>query len=339
MIYIDGAMGEGGGQVLRTSLGLAARTGAAFTLTNIRAGRAKPGLLRQHLTSVRAAAAVCGAEVEGDALGSTTLVFVPGPLRGGAFDLDIGSAGSTTLVLQTVLPALLAAPAPSTVRVGGGTHNPAAPPWHAFEHSFLAALRRMGADVRSRLTRYGFVPQGGGAVVLDVAPGDLRPVSWLDAPSRTSNAEIQVTAAAAGEAALRVAKAEIAALHAALRGVTARVEVVASPGPGHATWAAVPGDGMDVVFSAIGMGREAPGVVADAVVAQLDAWRQAAVPVDEHLADQLLIPMALAGGGAFRTTAPSLHTTTNVSVIQRFLDVSIRISPDGPAWRVEVRAA
>lgn len=128
MIALDGAQGEGGGQILRSALSLSMITGQPFTITSIRAGRAKPGLLRQHLTAVKAAAEICRATVEGAELGSQRLVFRPGTVRGGEYRFAIGSAGSCTLVLQTVLPALWFADGPSRVEVSGGTDNPSAPP-------------------------------------------------------------------------------------------------------------------------------------------------------------------------------------------------------------------
>src|SRR5262245_24380479 len=137
MLKIDGSVGEGGGQILRTSLALSALTGQPFTIEKIRANRKKPGLMRQHLTAVRAAARVCNAQVEGDALSSLALTFRPGPVVPGAYELAIGTAGSATLVLQTVLPALLTAPSPSRLTIEGGTHNPLAPPFDFLERSFL----------------------------------------------------------------------------------------------------------------------------------------------------------------------------------------------------------
>ena len=144
MIHIDGSLGEGGGQILRSSLGLSVVTGQSFQIQNIRAGRKKPGLLRQHLTAVQAAAEISQAEVKGNVLGSLSLTFHPHDLRSGSYRFSIGTAGSTTLVLQTVLPALLSADQPSTLTLQGGTHNPFAPPFHFLEKTFLPVLEKMG---------------------------------------------------------------------------------------------------------------------------------------------------------------------------------------------------
>ena len=161
MLTIDGSAGEGGGQILRTSLALSLVTGKPFRIEKIRAGREKPGLLRQHLTAVNAAAAVGRAEVQGAALGSRELVFHPSAPAPGAYSFAVGTAGSTTLVLQTILPALLTAPGPSTVTLEGGTHNPFAPPHDFLARAFLPLLSRMGAEVAATLERPGFYPAGG----------------------------------------------------------------------------------------------------------------------------------------------------------------------------------
>jgi len=170
VIVIDGAQGEGGGQVLRTALALSLRTGQPFRIENIRAKRAKPGLLRQHLTSVQAACAISGADAEGAALGSMALTFTPGRVRGGDYAFSIGTAGSTTLVLQTVLLPLLLCGEASTVTIEGGTHNPAAPPFEFLKLAFLPLLRRMGGHVELELLRPGFFPRGGGCIRATIEP-------------------------------------------------------------------------------------------------------------------------------------------------------------------------
>jgi RNA 3'-terminal phosphate cyclase (ATP) len=170
MIQIDGSLGEGGGQVLRTALALALVTGQPFRLEKIRAGRAKPGLLRQHLTAVQAAARIGAARVEGAVLGSTSLVFEPGAIRPGNYHFDIGTAGSTTLVLQTILPPLLAAGGPSRLTLVGGTHNGLAPPFDFLARTFLPLLNRLGPAVAATLERPGFFPAGGGRLTAEIQP-------------------------------------------------------------------------------------------------------------------------------------------------------------------------
>src|SRR5689334_333662 len=170
MLKLDGSVGEGGGQILRTALALSALTGQPFEIEKIRAKRRKPGLLRQHLTAVRAATALCQAQVEGDSLGSMTLRFVPGDVKPGEYAFAIGTAGSATLVLQTVLPPLLLASRPSKITIEGGTHNPLAPPVDFLDRSFLPLVRRMGPRVRVQLERWGFYPAGGGRISVEIEP-------------------------------------------------------------------------------------------------------------------------------------------------------------------------
>lgn len=175
-VEIDGQRGEGGGQILRTALALSLVTGRPVRFRNIRARRARPGLRPQHRTAVLAAARVGAARIEGNSVGSTELEFEPTMLSPGVHHFDIGTAGSTTLVLQTILPALLSADAPSSVRIVGGTHNPLAPCFDFLERAFVPLLRRMGADVSIRLERAGFVPAGGGSLVVEVRPTKLAPL-------------------------------------------------------------------------------------------------------------------------------------------------------------------
>src|SRR6185369_9596371 len=170
LVAINGAEGEGGGQVLRTALALSLITGTPFRIDNIRAKRKSPGLLRQHLTAVNAAAEVGGASVDGASLGSASLTFVPRAIRAGEYSFAIGTAGSTMLVLQTILLPLALADGNSTIELEGGTHNPAAPPFDFVQQAFLPLLRRMGAEVEIELVRPGFYPAGGGRIIVKIAP-------------------------------------------------------------------------------------------------------------------------------------------------------------------------
>jgi len=169
-VFVDGSMGEGGGQILRTSLALACITSRNLRIENIRAARRKPGLARQHLICARAASEICGGKYEGAAIGSQVLDFQPGHIHGGNFTFDIGSAGSATLVIQTILPALFLADKPSTVTVTGGTHNPWAPPFDFLAETFLPAIRTAGFDAECKLVKHGFFPAGGGKIALNIRP-------------------------------------------------------------------------------------------------------------------------------------------------------------------------
>src|SRR5688572_20326178 len=178
MLTIDGSMGEGGGQILRSALALSVITGTPFRIANIRANRDRPGLRRQHTTAVRAAAQICGGDVVGAEVDSRELTFRPGKVAPGDYTFDIGSAGSTTLVLQTVLPPLLLAGGPSTLVLEGGTHNPGGPPADFVERVFLPVINRMGPRVQLALERPGFAPAGAGRLIVAIEPAArLQPVT------------------------------------------------------------------------------------------------------------------------------------------------------------------
>ncbi len=196
MIKIDGSTGEGGGQILRSSLALAMCTGQAVHIVNIRIKRKKPGLMRQHLTAVQAAQQICNAEIEGDRIGSTELRFKPGPVQAGKYSFSIGTAGSTSLVFQTLLPGLLSAGAHSHLTLEGGTHNPMAPPFDFIEQSFLPLLQRMGAKIEVNLQRYGFYPAGGGVWTAKIEP--IKQLKPLHLTKRGELLEHKATAVCAG---------------------------------------------------------------------------------------------------------------------------------------------
>jgi RNA 3'-terminal phosphate cyclase (ATP) len=172
---------DGGGQILRSALTLSMITGQLFRLTKIRGGRPKPGLARQHLTCVKAAAEICDGAVDGAEMGSTEIIFHPGKVTGGNYEFAIGTAGSTTLLAQTLLPALWEAENKSCLILQGGTHNPMAPPMNYLERAYLRALKKMGVNIRSELTRFGFVPAGGGGIIFKIEGGQkTQPLDLLE---------------------------------------------------------------------------------------------------------------------------------------------------------------
>lgn len=320
MITIDGSQGEGGGQVLRTALASSVVTGQGFVLENVRAGRARPGLLRQHLTSLRAAAEICGALTEGAELGSGRVVFEPGPAVAGDYRFAVGSAGSAGLVLQTVLPPLLMLASPSTVTVLGGTHNSAAPPYH-----FLQAAYAPHVGLELELLRWGFYPAGGGELRATINPG-RRPIERVTRGAILElhgHAAISAISHKIGHGALGVFKKELDLE----RGCIHFHQVPEPRGPGFACWVEARCEGGTELFTAFGEKRDTEGVAARAV-AEFRAWEAQDVPVGEHLADQLLIPLALFGG-RFRTGPLSQHAQTNIDIIQRFLPVRFQVSEDG----------
>ncbi len=338
LLVIDGALGEGGGQILRTALALSLVTGRAFRIERIRAQRAKPGLRPQHLAAVRAAAELGSASVSGAELASQTLTFSPGAVRPGVYRFSVGTAGSATLVLQTVLPALLMAQQPSWLRLEGGTHNPLAPPCDFLERTFLPAMRGMGPTLELHLERHGFYPAGGGRLSLAVQPTPaLRPIELIErGPVRSIQARALV---ARLSPAIAERELNVVARRLNLEASARQVEVVQdSLGPGNALLVTIECEHVTEVVSSFGARGQTAESVAEHACSEARDYLVAEVPVGRHLADQLLIPMALAGGGAFRTLEPTAHTRTNALVIQRFLDVEVRFSEEGRrAWRVDVR--
>jgi RNA 3'-terminal phosphate cyclase (ATP) len=340
MLTIDGSQGEGGGQVLRSSLALSLVTGRAFTIAKIRAGRKKPGLMRQHLTAVNAAAAVGQARVTGAALGSVELTFEPGAVQAGEYHFAVGTAGSATLVLQTVLPALLCAPGPSTLRLEGGTHNPWAPPFDFLAKTYLPLVNRMGPTVSAELGRPGFYPAGGGELLVRVTPADrLRPLELLE----RGDVRRVIATAKVAHLSRSIAERELKQIGVRLalsdRDLIVE-EVTGSRGPGNLVTIEVQCAHVTEVFTGFGERDVAAEAVAGQAIQQAQRYLAKGQPVGEHLTDQLLIPLALAGGGAFRTLGLSPHAQTNIEVIKAFLDVEFevdRTAPPGCTVRVQPR--
>jgi RNA 3'-terminal phosphate cyclase (ATP) len=337
MLTIDGSEGEGGGQILRTSLALSLVTGQPFRMERIRAKRQKPGLLRQHLTGVEAAKTVGCAEVSGGEMNSQTLEFQPGQVTPGNYRFAVGTAGSATLVLQTVLPALLLASDRSTLTLEGGTHNPLAPPFDFLDRSFVPVIHRMGPSVQLELRAPGFYPAGGGRFLARIQPtARLAPLVLNERGAiRSRRATVWLSKLSSD-----IAERELAVVRQELRwsAEECTIETVAHPiGPGNALMLEIEAAHVTAVFTGFGeRGRPAEEVAREAVEAA-KAWLHAGMPVEEYLADQLLLPIALAGSGSFRTTKPSLHTTTNAAIIQRFLPISIRFEQeDEHAWKVNI---
>jgi RNA 3'-terminal phosphate cyclase (ATP) len=318
---------------------LACVTGTAFRIENIRGRRAKPGLLRQHLTAVRAAATIADARVEGAALGATAVAFAPRAVRGGRFAFDVGSAGSATLVLQTVLPALLGAPEPSTVTVTGGTHNRQAPSFDFLDRCFRPTVARLAPGALDlALVRPGFFPAGGGVLEARIAPTAVNAGEWLAA------AEVTARSAAARVAGVPtpVAVRELATLATELGWPRPpmRIEKLdAEVGPGNVVVVDVArADGHTEVFTGFGERGVAAERVATELAAEVRRYLAADVPIGEHLADQLVLLLALGPGGAFRTLAPSDHLRAHVGVIRRFVPCQIALREEGAdRCRVEVR--
>jgi len=336
MIELDGALGEGGGQILRTSLTLAAITGQPFRIRRIRANRSKPGLMRQHLVAVQAASQICGAQVSGAAVGSQDLEFIPGRLQGGDYRFAIGTAGSCTLVLQTVLPALLMADTPSTLRLAGGTHNPMAPPVQFLQRAWCPRVAEMGARIDVRLERFGFYPAGGGEVTASVEPcPQLAPRSWLERGERRDCYAESFSAGIPG----KVAERELECVGKAMnwRGEQLRVRgLPGDQGPGNALMLTFEYEHVTEVFTAFGEKSVSAENVARQAVNRARRYLASGAAVAEYLGDQLMLPLALAGGGGFTVDEISMHARTNAQVIEMFLPVQFRFGARGGVDYCEV---
>ncbi|MEO0883268.1 MAG: RNA 3'-terminal phosphate cyclase [Pseudomonadota bacterium] len=326
MITIDGTMGEGGGQVFRSSLSLSAITGEPICIQNIRGKRKKTGLLRQHLTALLATAEICGGHVSGAELGSNEISFQPGTIRAGAYRFSVGSAGSANLVLQTILPVLLQATGPSEVTVFGGTHNMASPPYDFLVECFLPALSTMGHNVSAEIKSWGFYPAGGGEIVVHVTPSaELHELTLVERGPEQWRALEAVISNLSG----RIAERELHTAGEALKVPPddRRITTRRSAGPGNVLFARIEFEHLRALFS--GFGER--GVTAEQVAKRLSGtvgqFVDSRAAVTEHLADQLLLPMALAKGGTFSTTEPSLHTTTNAEIVERFTGRKIKMKP------------
>jgi RNA 3'-terminal phosphate cyclase (ATP) len=320
MIEIDGSEGEGGGQILRSALSLSMCTDQAFRLKNIRAKREKPGLMRQHLTALQAAAAVCDARVTGAEIGSSEITFRPGPTRGGDYQFAIGTAGSTNLVLQTVLPALLTASTPSAIRITGGTHNKACPPVDFLQRAYLPLVERMGPTVQLELVRHGFYPRGGGEVLARVTPSArLTAITLNERGARKGGyAEAYISGIP-----MHVASRELEIVGKMLNWTADNLRIRGLSGefgPGNALTVTVEHEHIIEVFTGFGeKGVSAESVAKRAVDAARSYLASEAV-VGRHLADQILLPMALAGGGEFTTMPVTQHFESHVEIIEKFLN-------------------
>jgi RNA 3'-terminal phosphate cyclase (ATP) len=322
LLPLDGAQGEGGGQVLRTALALSAATGQGFRIDRIRAGRVRPGLRPQHLAAVRAAAMSCGAEVHGAFDGSPDLRFMPGPVTAGEFRFDIGTAGAATLVLQTVLPVLGTAAGSSRVVVTGGTHVPRSPSHHFLSRHWADVVGRMGLVPRLRLEQAGFYPRGEGRIEAEVGPW-ARPAT-LDLTRRGALLAVRGVSGAArlkGDVAQRAADAARALLWERQR-MDSEWEVadVVSASPGAFLLVEAVFESGRAAFGSLGERGLAAEVLGERAVRRLLRFlddEEAAV--DPWLADQLAVPLALAGGGGrLQTSEVTAHLETVAAVLRAF---------------------
>jgi RNA 3'-terminal phosphate cyclase (ATP) len=349
IVEIDGSQGEGGGQVLRTSLALSLITGKPFRLSNIRAKRPKPGLMRQHLACVEAAVAIGGGASQTRArtlagetprLGAQSLWFTPGAVVPGDYRFAIGSAGSCMRVLQTVLWPLVLANAPSTVHLSGGTHNPMAPSatfLQATAPTFAAAMGMADAPFNLDLRRHGFYPAGGGEVVAHITPKQLsKAVSPFSLHERGTSLAAYATCLHAGVPG-NVAVRELARLKERLGWDEANLRnrgLRANEGPGNALEVTLQYENVTEVFTHYGERGVSAERVADDLAREVRRYLAGSAPVGPYLADQLKLPLALAGAGEYLTADITPHSRTNAEVIAKFLGDTLSIDEAAGAWRV-----
>jgi RNA 3'-terminal phosphate cyclase (ATP) len=355
MLVLDGAAGEGGGQILRSALSLSMISGKAFRIENIRAGRQKPGLLRQHLTSVQACARICRAETSGAELGSPVLTFSPNAIHAGDYAFNIGSAGSACLVAQSVLIPILLANAPSTVSIIGGTHNPLAPSATFLQRSFLPLLNLMGLSAALEIKRYGFAPAGAGEILLHTSAWKSENLRALHLPANHASARVSAEVILSGIP-LHVAQRELYAIgkRFGLIGAHVSAELEGKDDAQRQAYfqsihrpelvvnqqtSLCAGNALSVFLewdthaeTCTSLGARGTSAEQVARIAGNEAKRllDSGAQVGEHLADQLLLPMAIVAWkcgavSSFDTIEASSHTTTNVQTIQQFLPVRFSI--------------
>ncbi len=334
-LVIDGALGEGGGQLLRQALALSAGLGRAIRIDTIRAGRKKPGLLRRHLTAVRAAARICGAEVEGDAIGSQSLVFSPGPIVAGEHHFAVGGGKSAVLLLQTLVPPLLPASGRSGVTVEGSTHAPDSPSFENIARTWAPLLSSMGPRVTVTLEHHGFYPAAGGRLQAVIEPA---PLKGLRAVERGALKAKRATAIVA-HLDPNIGQRELATLQQMLtwdEGALSISKVTESAGPGNALIVEVESEHITEVFTGVGERSVRAEVVAEAVADAVRDYLAAEVPVARHTASQLIVPMALAGAGAICTLPLNRHARGAIDLVHLFTNLEVAVANIRGQWHVEI---
>jgi RNA 3'-terminal phosphate cyclase (ATP) len=340
MVELDGSQGEGGGQILRTSLSLSLLTGRGFHLRNVRAGRSRPGLQPQHLMSVRAAATIGQARTRGDSLGSTDLVFEPGPIRPGRYRFDIGTAGATGLVLHTLyLPLMLDAESPSELTLTGGTHVTTSPCFHFLDVTWRAYLEAVGLRLRLEMKRPGFYPRGGGEVHVSLQPCAAASTLHLVERGPVSVSGFSAVAGLPEQIARRQARRARYRLE--NQGLTVKLREETWPGgPGSVLALVLDTTPAPTLFFGLGERGKPSERVADDAVEQVLAYLAAGerFPVDSHSGDQLVLPLALAKGESeYTVSAATRHLTTNIAVIRRFIERNILCEgEEGQPGRVRI---
>lgn len=327
MIKIDGGYGEGGGQILRTAISLSCLLKQPIEIYNIRKGRKKPGIQPQHLTSIRAAKKISNAYTEGDRIGSLNLIFSPNEIKGGDYSFDIGTAGSISLVIQTIILPLSTAPTNSTIEIIGGTHVPWSPPFHYLKEIFIPILGKMGFDIKLFIEKWGWYPIGGGKVRAEIkSVKDLTPISitergrlkGIKGISAVSNLPLSI-AERQKEEGLKILRRN---------GIDADIEIVNAPSNGKGTFFFLLAgyENSFAGFSALGeKGKRAEEVSMEACK-EFFAFNNSAGALDPRISDQIIPCLCLIKGeSAFTTARITRHLHTNIWLVKEFLPVKIEI--------------
>jgi len=341
LLSIDGSFGEGGGQILRTSLALSAITGRPIEISNIRAGRQKPGLRPQHLKSVEAIGEICQATIRGAEVNSNSLRFEPGEVLAGDYQFEIGTAGSTGLVLHTVYLPLALQDQTSQVRITGGTHNPFSPCYHYLEQQWLPLLAAVGFRASLKLDRAGFYPVGGGKIRAEILPAEPSGLRLVERGKMTdfrglslvANLDMAIADRQKSQALRRLSGAH--KVHKRDIGT----DQLKAPSPGTAIILTAEFEGARACYFGLGARGKRAEKVGDEAAKPMKEFLAGDATVDEYAADQLLLPLAFADQASdFRTAAATQHLLTNAEVIRMFLDTEIRTEGDlGQPARVVIQ--
>jgi len=345
MLYIDGSYGEGGGQILRTSLSLSALLQRPIKIENIRAGRKNPGLQPQHLTAARAIARICNGKLVGDEVGSIALEFHPGQVQPGEYIFDVSeikaSAGAVNLILQTVLLPLAFAAKSSRITLRGGTHVPWSPPANYLDEVYLPVLAKMGLLTWYSVARAGYYPIGGGEIRVEIdIVNSLKNMVFTERLPGTVTCYSAVSNLPRSIAERQMNEAVICLKDSGIVPVEL-IEDYESPGKGTVVFILYDGGDLKAGFTALGERGKPAEKVAREACKEFTSWWKSGMALDKHLADQLIVPMALAEGeSSFTTEEITLHLTTNIDTVRQFLPINIEISGEhGQPGTVKIEGA
>ena len=329
MIEIDGSYLEAGGQIIRTAVGLSAVTGKPCRVFNIRSGRPKPGLMAQHLTGIEACAKICDAKLKGAALHSKELEFHPGKIKGGEYKIDIGTAGSIPLVLQTLVIPALHAEKKVVLDLIGGTHVSWSPTIDYFRHVFCDFMKKVGVNVQVDILKYGFYPKGGGQVRVEIQPSEVTPIRLVE---REELSRIDVWSVASETLkAKNVADRQVDGVKKLLKLTpesNIHIDYADSLSPGSSVYVHAHYLNCKLGASAIGERSKKAEAVGEEAARELEPQMRTAACVDKHMADQILPYMALAaekGRSEVSVAEITNHCLTNIWVIEKFLPVKFEI--------------